>query len=172
MPSDDIISRRKLLSLLCGAACAFALPTAAIADDDDDEEDSGGDDSGGGDNSNSGSGGSGGGSDDDDDEEDEDENEDSGGSGSGSGSKKPDSSGTGKRDQDRVKDAVKKGDAIPLAKALALLKDRHDGRVIEVLYSAKGNRIDYRFKILDGKGKVISVTMDARTGRIRGFLGF
>lgn len=167
------LNRRKLLKLFAGATVALSASVSARADDD--EGDSGED---GGGNSSSGGGGEDGEDNSGDDEDNggnDDGNDDSGDSGknnSGSGSSKSGSSGSGKRDQDRVKDAVKSGDAIPLSKALALLKDKYDGRVIEVLYAAKANRIDYRFKILDENGKIISVTMDARTGRIRGFLGF
>lgn len=181
MSNEDTITRRKLLSLLAGASLALCWPSMAIADDDesdDDGGDSGGDSSGSG-SGGSGSGGSDSGSDDSDDsedsgEDDDSEDDDSGDDNSGSGSSSSGSgtSGSSKRDQDRAKAAVLSGDAIPLSKALALLKKKYDGRVIEILYASKGNRIDYRFKILNENGKVSSVTMDARTGRVRGFLGF
>jgi uncharacterized membrane protein YkoI len=172
MSNEDTINRRKMLSLLAGASLALCWPSMANADDDESDDD-------GGDSSGSGSGGSGSGSDGSDDSEDSDDDDDSGdddsgdyNSGSGSSGSGSGTSGSSKRDQDRAKAAVLNGDAIPLSKALALLKKKYDGRVIEILYASKGNRIDYRFKILNENGKVSSVTMDARTGRVRGFLGF
>ncbi len=181
MSNEDSINRRTILSLLVGARHDFSVPAAAYADDDegDDDSDSGSDsgsdsnsddnDSGDDDSQSDddGSGSDDDGSDDGDDDDGDDDNSGSGSSGSGSGN-----SGSGKRDQDRAKAAVLNGDAIPLSEALALLKKKYDGRVIEILYAAKGSRIDYRFKILNDNGKLSSVTMDARTGRVRGFLGF
>lgn len=176
MSSKDLIHRRMFLSLAGGAALLLAAPGFAMADDGSDSGgggsessgDSGGsDDSGGGDDSGSDGSDDNGGDNSGGDDSSDDSGEDDSNSGSGSAS-----SGSGKRDQDRAKDAVRNGDAIPLAKALELLKKKYDGRVIEVLYFAKGARIDYRFKIVGDSGKITSVTMDARSGRIRGFFGF
>ncbi len=180
MSNEDPINRRTMLSLLAGTVVALFMPSAAFADNDDDESDDNsgsssdsGSDSDSDSDSNDGDSGDDGSDDGDDngddggDDDSNDDNSGSGTSGSGSGN-----SGSGKRDQDKAKAAVQSGDAIPLSEALALLKKKYDGRVIEVLYAAKGSRIDYRFKILNENGKVSSVTMDARTGRVRGFLGF
>ena len=182
MSDQDPINRRMFLGLLSGASLALLLPSSAWAKDgEDDGSDSSDSGSGGSDNDSSDSGDSGGednGGDSGGDSGNDDGGEDdsgggtSGSGGDSSGSSGSGKSGSGKRDQDKVKDAVLKGDVIPLAEALALLKSKYTGRVIEILYAAKGSKIDYRFKLLDDSGKVISVTMDARTGRLRGFFGF
>ncbi len=164
MPIALQINRRAFLRLLASAGLGVLIPSFALAKDGDSEGSSG---SGSGDSGGHGGddgGGDDGGGDDGDSGGVDDSGSGSGSSGSGSGSRKG--------DQDKVKDAVQKGDAIPLSKALALLKPQHGGRVIEILYASKGSRMDYRFKILDDNGKVTSVTMDARTGRLRGLFGF
>jgi hypothetical protein len=181
MPNDHQINRRMLLSLLLGTGIAVLVSDTAYADGGGSgESGSGGDDGGSGSDdgsgsgSNSGSGGSGsggsgddgGGSDDNEDDGGDDNSGSSGNSGSGSGN-----SGRKGRDQDKARDAVLKGKVIPLSRAFELLKKRNDGRVIEVLLTEKGSRLDYRFKLVDAAGNVVSITMDARTGRIRGFLG-
>jgi hypothetical protein len=173
MPNEFVITRRTLLSLLLGAGVAAVLPVDAFADGgggsgSDDGGSDGSDNSGSGSDSGSGSGSDDSGGDDDggDDNSGSSGNSGSGNSGPGSGN-----SGSKGRDQDKARDAVLKGEAIPLSRAFELLKKQHDGRVIEVFLNQKGSRLDYRFKIVDSAGKVVSVTMDARTGRIRGFLG-
>lgn len=161
MHDDFKITRRAILAGLLATGIAAFLPGIAYADQSSgsgsDSDSGGGDHSGSGSNSGSDSNDSGG-----DDDSDNDAVDDSGSS-HGSGRKD--------RDQDKARDAVRNGDAISLSRAMGLLKQQHDGRVIAVTFREKGNRLDYRFKLVDGSGKVLSVTMDARTGRIRGFLG-
>ena len=81
-------------------------------------------------------------------------------------------SGSSVKSQDDARDAMRKGEVIPLSVALTRLRDRYDGRVIDVRLTEKGGRFDYRFKVVGQDGKVVSVTMNARNGRLRGFLGF
>ncbi len=179
MPNNDNINRRTVLSLLLGAGIAAVVPMAAFGD--------GGSGGGGSGGSGSGDGESGGGSGDSDSGDGESGGGSNSGSGGGddggedggddggddnSGPSGNSGSGKGRRDQDKARDAVLKGDAIPLSRAFDMLRQKQEGRVIEVFFSQKGRRLDYRFKIVDDAGKVISVTMDARTGRIRGLLGF
>ncbi|MGB8818035.1 MAG: hypothetical protein WCC66_08975 [Rhizobiaceae bacterium] len=161
MSEDVSIGRRQLLALLCGAAIFVAFPETALAKDGGDsggDSGSGSSGSGSGSNSGSGSDNSGSGSDDSDDDDDDD-----GSSNSGSGSGK---------DQDKARDAVQSGKVIPLSNAISLLRKKYSGRIIQVRLTEKGSRIDYRFKVVDGNGKVVSVSMDAQTGHFRGFLGF
>lgn len=177
MTEPDEITRRKLLAGLLGLGGSFLLPGMAFADDDgnddsgDDDSGGGGDDNGGDDNSDSGGS--------DDDGSDDDGSDDNGGndtSGDNGGSANTGGGGSnrksGSSDQDKVKQAVLKGEAISLASALEILRKQYSGRVIEVLYVTKRGRIDYKFKIVDNGGKVVTVTMDASSGRIRNFLGF
>ena len=157
MDDKHTISRRTLLALIFGAGIAALVPASAFADGGSGSGSNS--DSGGGSNSGSGSDS---GADDNGGDGDNDEDDENGSSGS---------SGIEDRDQDEARDAVRNGKAISLSRAMGLLKQQHDGRVIAVTLREKGNRLDYRFKVVDGSGKVVSVTMDARTGRIRRFLG-
>ena len=165
---NDGLTRRRLLVLLsAGAVVCVSGPALAGGDGDSGGEggDSGGDSSGSG-SSGSGSGGGEGGDDGGDDGggeggDDGDGDDDSSGSSGGSG-----------KSQDDARDALRKGEVIPLSLALTRLRDRYDGRVIDVRLTEKGGRFDYRFKVVGQDGKVVSVTMNARNGRLRGFLGF
>jgi hypothetical protein len=155
-----------MLLLAVSISCA---PMQALASDGESDGGEGGDSDGGdsdGDSSGSGSGGegnSGSGGDDGDDHDDGDDDGDDDSSGS--------SSGRGKS-QDDARDAVRDGKVIPLSVAITRLRDRYDGRIIDVRLTERGNRFDYRFKVVGPDGKVVSVTMNARNGRMRGFFGF
>jgi hypothetical protein len=159
-----------MLALLCAAALLTFDSGLAIAKDGgsegeggggSDDNDSGGGDSGGdsgghsGDSGDSGNDNSGSGSDDDSDE--------SGGSGN---------QGRSDNDHDDAREAVRKGEVIPLSKALEILKSRQAGRVIEVKLLSKNSTYNYRFKVVMQGGTVKTINMDAKTGRIRGFMGF
>lgn len=168
MNSNDALSRRRLLTLLLAASITCAS-TQAFASDGESDGGEGGDSDGGGsdgDSSGSGSGGegnSGSGGDDGDDHDDGDDDGDDDSSGSSSGLAKS---------QDDARDAVRDGKVIPLSVAITSLRDRYNGRIIDVRLTERGSRIDYRFKVVGQDGKVVSVTMNARNGRMRGFFGF
>ena len=117
----------------------------------------------------SGSDDSGSGSSGDDDSDDDDGGDDN--SSSGSGSDKSGDDHDDDNDHDDARDAVRKGKAISLSKALGILKKSEPGRVLEVKLVKRSSGYDYRFKVLAGNGKVKTVSMDAATGRLRGFLG-
>jgi hypothetical protein len=167
MNANEKLSRRRLLMLFLTATAAYATTQAFAKDGGGDGGDSDGDNSGSGSsggNSGSGNGnsGSGGGDDDGDDNGgDDDGDDDSSGSSSGKG-----------KSQDDARDAVRAGEVIPLSDAISQLRNRYDGRIIDVRMTERGKRIDYRFKVVGQDGKVFSVTINARNGRLRGFLGF
>jgi hypothetical protein len=120
---------------------------------------------GGSDNSGSGSDNSGSGS----DSSGSDDGDDSGG-GNNSG---PGSQNSGKyRDQYQARDAVKSGNALPLEEALKKLRARYPGKVISVNLGELGPRLCYWFKVKSDDGNVRKIVMDAKTGKIRGLLGF
>ena len=121
-------------------------------------------DSGDDDSSDSDSSGSDSDSDGDDNSDDDGGSEDGGGSNSGKGS-------SDDNDHDDARDAVRKGKAMSLSKALGLLKKSEPGRVIEVKLVKRSSGYDYRFKVVTAGGKVKAINMDAKTGRIRGFFG-
>lgn len=161
---NDGLTRRRLLVLL-SAGALVCVSDKAFAGDDGDSGGEGGDS--GGDSSGSGSSGSGGG------EGGDDGGDDGGGEGGDDGDDDSSGSSSGKgKSQDDARDALRKGEVIPLSLAISRLRDRYNGRIIDVRLTEKGTRIDYRFKVVDPNGKVVSVTMNARNGRLRGLLGF
>jgi hypothetical protein len=138
------MDRRFFLLLLMSTLSA--VPAAA--------KDGGGDDDGGDDDNGGDGGGSGGGSDDDDDNDgDDDKDRDD------------------KREEDARK-AVRAGKAMPLKDALARLRKRDAGRVIDAKLTRQGQRLVYVFKVVSATGAVSTLRMDAESGRIAGIFGF
>jgi uncharacterized iron-regulated membrane protein len=151
------LSRRQFLFLLLTTLAAMPLGDRAFAKDG--EGGSSGSGSGG-----SGSGSSGSGSDDSGGGGDDDSSVGNSGSGSQNSGKY--------RDQYSAQDAVKSGNAIPLEQALQKLRTRYPGKVISVNLGELGTRLCYWFKVKSEDGNVRKVVMDAKTGKIRGLLGF
>jgi uncharacterized membrane protein YkoI len=153
MTIGDALTRRRLLALLIGLATLSVTP--AFAKDGDSSGDSGSDSDGDdGDSDDADS------NDNDDNDDDSDDSDDSSGK------------GNGRLDSDKIRDAVKSGEALSLSKAMGLLDQESVGRVIDVSLVAKGNVLKYRFKVVTPSGKIKNISMDAKTGRIRNFLGF
>ena len=152
-----MMERRTFLAILAAAMAGSPLVRPVLAKDGEDDDDSSGSGSSG-----SGSGSGGDRDDDDDDDRDDDRGRDR--------ADEPDD----KRDDDDEdpRKAVERGDAIPLKDALSRLKAARDGRVIDAELRQKGSRLIYEFKMVDARGVVRKVEMDARTGRLRGLFGF
>jgi uncharacterized membrane protein YkoI len=69
-------------------------------------------------------------------------------------------------DQDAVRQAVESGEILPLADILAAVRGKLPGEVVGVeIESEKGHWI-YEFRVLNGKGHLYEVYVDARTGAI------
>jgi len=70
-------------------------------------------------------------------------------------------------DHDRARDAVAKGEALPLSQILAILSSTQDGEVVEVeLERSKSGRLFYEIKVLGANGRVRELLVDAKTGLI------
>lgn len=70
------------------------------------------------------------------------------------------------RDQDRAQEAVRRGEAVPLAQVTAHALRTFGGRVIEVEIDGKGRRIEYELELLLDDGRVIELTYEGRTGSL------
>ena len=152
----ELLDRREFLALLFLTLCA----SAARADDGD----SGGDsDSDSGGDSGSDSGGDDGGGDDGG----ESESENSGSSNSDDGSNGQHNNGQ-RKDWDRARNALKRGEVIPLKQALKIVATRSKARVIDVSLRQSLFSKTYSFKLKDASGRISTLRMDARTGRIFG----
>ncbi len=71
-------------------------------------------------------------------------------------------------DQDRARDAVKAGEARPLAVILPQVRDRFPGRMLDARLVQRDGGAFYVLKILGADGQVSEVTVDAASGAVRG----
>lgn len=69
-------------------------------------------------------------------------------------------------DHDRARRALREGKVRPLADILAMVKDRLDGKVIEVGFEREDGRYVYELKVLDAAGHLREVYVDAASGEI------
>ena len=72
-------------------------------------------------------------------------------------------------DEDDALEAVRDGEIIPLSRAIDILRNTNEGRVIDVRLTRSAFRDIYAFKVKSSSGQVKTVRMDARNGRIVGF---
>lgn len=72
-------------------------------------------------------------------------------------------------DHDYAREALRRGEILPLTRILPIVQQRVPGDVIEIDLDDDddGARIEYEIKVLTPNGRVIEVKVDARTGRIR-----
>ncbi|MCP4896569.1 MAG: peptidase [bacterium] len=67
---------------------------------------------------------------------------------------------------DRARRAVDRGEILPMAKLLERLKTQVRGEVVGVEFEREYGRWVYEFKIIDTKGRLLEVYIDARTGTV------
>jgi uncharacterized membrane protein YkoI len=65
-----------------------------------------------------------------------------------------------------AREALRRGEILPLTRILPIVQQRVPGDVIKVKLDDDDKRIEYEVKVLTGAGRVIEVHLDARTGRI------
>ena len=153
-----VIDRRQLLLSALASTWILALQDRAArakdgddggddSDDSDGSDDHGGDDSGGNDNGDDNGGG----------------DDDNGGDSSGnSGRDEKDRDDDNRHsEQDRVRDAVRSGKAVPLAKLKAHVAKTYPGKVISISLQRSLFRYVYRVKILDSKNRLKLIRLDA-----------
>lgn len=70
-----------------------------------------------------------------------------------------------------VRDAVAAGEIRPLGEVLATVSRAFPGRALDVRLGGGRGAWIYRVKVLAADGTVVSVTVDARSGRIVGVRG-
>lgn len=173
-------NRRKVLMLLFSGAAVLPFAAPAFADDGEGSghgssgsggsRNSGGPASGGGNGRGDGGGGTaqGGGGRGDTRTPSTD-----GSPGRGSGTTVKDENGEGEDgdDDDRIKDWVKKGEAAPLSEILKTVRERYDGKVVNVKLVGKDKPELYKIRIIDQKNNLIEVQVDARKATIVGTAG-
>lgn len=69
-------------------------------------------------------------------------------------------------DHTAVREALQRGEVLPLMKILAIANKEVPGDVIEVELEDEREALVYEIKILTGTGRVREVEIDARTGKV------
>lgn len=172
LKNNVVLDRRRLLMAIAAGFLSLSLAAGtACADDDGGNSGGGGDNSGsggdggsdgGGDdggNDNSGPGGGGGG--------DDDGGDDHSGPGDGDDDR-DDSASPSRSDQERIRDAVNRGDAAPLRDILAAVRRKYRGDIVRIRLSGSGSRMVYRIRVIDDDNRLIEVRVNAKTGKIVG----
>lgn len=74
-------------------------------------------------------------------------------------------------DHDAARDAAGSGEIRPLPEILATVEREVPGRVVDVQLDKKTKPWTYRIKVLTQNGNVVSVTVNATSGRIQSVKG-
>jgi uncharacterized membrane protein YkoI len=67
------------------------------------------------------------------------------------------------REQNELRHEVERGEVRPLSEILAVVREKLPGDVVKVEIEHDGGRWIYEFRVVDGKGRVFEVHVDART---------
>ncbi len=70
------------------------------------------------------------------------------------------------REHDAIREALQRGEVLPLVRILALAQQAVPGDVIEVELERKHDVLVYEIKVLTQTGRVREIKLDARTGSI------
>lgn len=74
-------------------------------------------------------------------------------------------------DQDAARDATSAGRIKPLQQILATVGREVPGRVVDVQLDERGSPWTYRIKVINEAGNVVTVNVNAETGRIMSVKG-
>ncbi|MCF8482489.1 MAG: PepSY domain-containing protein [Rhodospirillum sp.] len=69
-------------------------------------------------------------------------------------------------DHDRARDALRRGDVLPLTEILDRVQAQVPGRFLEVELEGKHGALVYELKIMDDQGRITRLYVDAATGEI------
>ncbi|TYP60742.1 peptidase YpeB-like protein [Stutzerimonas stutzeri] len=72
-------------------------------------------------------------------------------------------------DYETARQAVDRGDMLPLEQILARIEARHPGRIVEVELEDEDGLWLYEIEVLTPEGRLIEIELDARTGVILGY---
>ena len=70
------------------------------------------------------------------------------------------------RDHDEARRAVEAGEIRPLADVLDLVKGKLPGDVVGVKLEREGGAWTYELRVLDGKGRLFDIHVDAKSGEV------
>ena len=159
-----MLNRRVFLLLMMtslAAGMAAARPQTAFAKDSG--KGSGGD--GGGDND---GGGDDGGGDDGKDDNDRDDNDRDDNDRDDNDRDDDDKGDDSKEAGDKIRAAVKRGEAESLGSILPAVRRKYPGKVVRIQLAGKGSRLTYRIRLINRDNKLIEIRVNARSGKIMG----
>lgn len=70
------------------------------------------------------------------------------------------------RDHDEARRAVEAGEARPLTEILSIVRDKLPGEIVRVNLERQHGLWVYEFRVIDSKGQLFEVHVDARSGEI------
>lgn len=70
------------------------------------------------------------------------------------------------REHDAIREALQRGEALPLVRILAIAQQAVPGDVIEVELERKRDALIYEIKVLTQTGRVREIKIDARNGTV------
>ena len=91
--------------------------------------------------------------------------------GGGDHSNEHDGEAEGDHDHDDARDAVGRGEIIPLHEALEIVDKAKRGHIIDMALTKNKNGYVYIFKLKAGSGRVTILRMDAKTGHVIDMIG-
>jgi uncharacterized membrane protein YkoI len=71
-----------------------------------------------------------------------------------------------RKDHELARQAVERGELLPLSRILALVERAYPGRVLDVELERKDGRFWYEIEVLLSDGRVIELSYDGRDGRL------
>jgi uncharacterized membrane protein YkoI len=71
------------------------------------------------------------------------------------------------RDHDRARGAVQRGEALPLEQIMGRIAASHPGRLLDARLVERGGRLEYEIRLLQADGRVVELTVDARSGQVQ-----
>ncbi|WP_283193285.1 PepSY domain-containing protein [Rhizobium sp. AN80A] len=69
-------------------------------------------------------------------------------------------------DSDLAREAMKRGEILPLSRILSIAEQVTGGRMMDLELDRHGGRYVYDLKMIDTKGQMIELKLDASNGRI------
>jgi uncharacterized membrane protein YkoI len=69
-------------------------------------------------------------------------------------------------DLDRLRDAVNRGEVMPLSKLQDEVRRAFPGEIIRIELDEDDGRFIYEFKVLKANGRLVEIEMDAKDGRV------
>ncbi len=70
------------------------------------------------------------------------------------------------RDHERARQALERGEALPLAEILSRLRPELGGEVVGVEFEREDGRWIYEFKVIEPHGRLVELEVDAATARV------